>query len=115
LYAPKGEAWTKAVAYWKTLKPIWTLFWFWSNYKCCRHWTYDYVWYKSWMGIGISATIPTAKKNKVEPKRIKIFSVHGFWRKRCDDWQIDFVFLGSCTNGRIEDFRALQKLEDKSR
>jgi 3-isopropylmalate/(R)-2-methylmalate dehydratase large subunit len=26
LYAPKGEAWTKAVAYWKTLKPIWTLF-----------------------------------------------------------------------------------------
>jgi 3-isopropylmalate/(R)-2-methylmalate dehydratase large subunit len=23
---------------------------------------------------------------------------------------IDFVFLGSCTNGRIEDFELLQKL-----
>jgi hypothetical protein len=63
LYAPKGEAWTKAGIL-KTLKPIWTLFWFWSNYKCCRHWTYDYVWYKSWMGIGISATIPTASQKQ---------------------------------------------------
>jgi 3-isopropylmalate/(R)-2-methylmalate dehydratase large subunit len=64
----------------------------------------------NWNGI-ISKSIPTATKFKVEPKLTKNLAYMGFEE---DDVMIgkpiDFVFLGSCTNGRIEDFRALQKL-----
>jgi 3-isopropylmalate/(R)-2-methylmalate dehydratase large subunit len=49
-------------------------------------------------------------KNKVE-KRIKIFRYMGFEENDVMIGKpIDFVFLGSCTNGRIEDFELLQKL-----
>jgi hypothetical protein len=46
------------------------------------------------MGLVFLQLFRPLVKNKVEPKRIKIFSVHGFWRKRCDDWQTyRFCFL----------------------
>jgi 3-isopropylmalate/(R)-2-methylmalate dehydratase large subunit len=63
-------------------------------------------------GIGISKSIPTAKPSSRWSRNLqKSLAYMGFEE---DDVMIgkpiDFVFLGSCTNGRIEDFRALQKL-----
>jgi homoaconitase/3-isopropylmalate dehydratase large subunit len=67
------KAWT--VYHWKTLITDMDAVFDSSNYKCCRHWTYDNVWYKSRNGVwlGISATIPTASQKQRLDETTKIF------------------------------------------
>ncbi len=108
-YAPKGEAWDKAVEYWKTLKSD-------SDAEFDKEITFKaediepMITYGTnpGMGLGISSNIPTIE-SVPEAGRIsyaKSLEYMGF--KAGDSMlgkKIDYVFLGSCTNGRIEDFR----------
>jgi len=109
-FAPKGAEWDKALAYWKTLKTD-------DGAKFDKEITFDaadiqpMITYGTnpGMGMGITDSIPTLDKVE-EAGRIsfqKSMEYMGFQPgEKLEGKQIDYVFLGSCTNGRIEDFRA---------
>jgi 3-isopropylmalate/(R)-2-methylmalate dehydratase large subunit len=60
------------------------------------------------LGTGITQKIPTASAVKDgEASYKKSLNYMGFAEnEEIIGKQVDYVFLGSCTNGRIEDFRA---------
>jgi len=109
-FAPKGEDWDKSLAYWKTLKTD-------NGAKFDKELTFDASDIKPMitygtnpgMGMAIDGTIPTLEEID-EAGRIsfqKSMDYMGFVPgEKVEGKQIDYVFLGSCTNGRIEDFRA---------
>ena len=109
-YAPKGEEWDKAVAYWKTLK---------SGEDAVFDKELDFngedieprITYGTnpGMGIGITEAIPTLDEIDENGKASFLKSLDYMGFKPGDKLlghKIDYVFLGACTNGRIEDFRA---------
>lgn len=109
-FAPKGEEWDKALAYWKTLKTD-------EGAKFDKELTFNaseiqpMITYGTnpGMGMSINGTIPTLDEIE-ESSRIsfqKSMEYMGFKPgEKVEGKAIDYVFLGSCTNGRIEDFRA---------
>ena len=59
------------------------------------------------MGTGISQKIPTPKSNSQQTSYQKSLQYMDFSEgESMEGKPIDYVFLGSCTNGRIEDIRA---------
>src|SRR5690606_12572879 len=108
-FAPKGEDWDRALAYWKTLKTdegaefdvefnfngadIEPMITFGTN---------------PGMGIGITQNIPRA--DEIEGGKTtyeKSLKYMGYAEgEPMLGKKVDYVFVGSCTNGRIEDFRA---------
>ena len=108
-YAPKGEEWDKALAYWKTLKTD-------EGAKFDKEITIDVSNIKPMvtygtnpgMGMGVDDTIP-ALTDIDDAGKIsfqKSLEYMGFKpSEKIEGKAIDYVFLGSCTNGRIEDFR----------
>ncbi len=111
--APKGEAWDKALAYWKTLKTD-------EGATFDYELTYDaaeiepQITYGTnpGLGTGITKRIPTAAEVKDgEASYKKSLNYMGFAENESIiGKKVDYVFLGSCTNGRIEDFRAFAAL-----
>ena len=112
-FAPKDEEWNKAVSYWKTLK---------SNDDAVfdKDLVFDAkdieprVTYGTnpGMGIGITESIPTEGGAGFE----KALNYMGFKAgEQLLGKQIDYVFLGACTNGRIEDFRAFASIAEGRR
>ena len=109
-FAPKGEAWDKSLAYWKTLKTD-------EGAKFDKELTFDaadiqpMVTYGTnpGMGMAVTATIPNLADID-EAGRVSFensLKYMGFKPgEKLEGKPIDYVFLGSCTNGRIEDFRA---------
>ena len=107
--APKAEAWEKALAYWKTLKTD-------EGASFDMEYTFDaadiepMITYGTnpGMGIGISQHIPKAESLKGgKASYDKSLNYMGFHEEDAMiGKKVDYVFIGSCTNGRIEDFRA---------
>lgn len=103
-YAPKGEDWDKAVAYWKTLKSG-------DDAVFDKELQFDaadivpMITYGTnpGMGMPIDGTIPDDPK----PTSQKALKYMGFVPgEQLLGKTVDYIFLGACTNGRIEDFRA---------
>ena len=113
-HAPKGEAWEKAVAYWKTLRSG-------EDAVFDREITFyakdiePMVTYGTnpGMGMGISQHIPSLESVEDSSRASfqKSLGYMGFQAgERLLGKKVDYVFCGSCTNGRIEDFRAFASL-----
>jgi 3-isopropylmalate/(R)-2-methylmalate dehydratase large subunit len=111
--APKGEAWDKALAYWKTLKTDEGAA-FDKEYNFNAAEIEPMITYGTnpGMGIGISKKIPLA--GEVEGGKAtyeKALDYMGFHEgEPMVGKKVDYVFIGSCTNGRIEDFRAFASI-----
>ncbi len=111
--APKGEAWDKALAYWKTLKTDagakFDLELSFSADQIEPQITYGT---NPGLGTGITHSIPVASEVKDgEASYKKSLAYMGFSEnEKIIGKQVDYVFLGSCTNGRIEDFRAFASI-----
>lgn len=107
-FAPKGEAWDKAVAYWKTLKSG-------DDAVFDKELVFDAkdieprITYGTnpGMGIGITEAIPQGEGAGFQ----KSLDYMGFKAgEKLLGKEIDYVFLGACTNGRIEDFRVFASI-----
>ncbi len=102
-FAPKGEKFEKKVAYWKTL-PTDKAATFDQEYRFDATDIEPMVTYGTNPGMGIKVTenIPNLDDTSFE-KSLKYMNFKK--GESLIDKPINFVFIGSCTNSRIEDFR----------
>ncbi len=117
-FAPKGDEWDKMLAYWKTLKSD-------SDAVFDKEVVFDAADIEPritfgtnpGMGIGISETIPAIPDgNPIEEESYRKALAYMEFEpgEKLAGKKVDYVFLGSCTNGRIEDFRAFaEKVKGK--
>jgi 3-isopropylmalate/(R)-2-methylmalate dehydratase large subunit len=113
--APKGAAWDEAVRFWSTLKSD-------EGAHFDRVVKLDaaslppiVTWGTSPEDVAtIGGTVPRVEDGANEQQREKIARSLAYMGlkggEKITDIEIDVVFIGSCTNGRIEDLRAAAKI-----
>jgi len=110
-FTPKAERWDKAMEYWQTLHTD-------EGASFDKEFFFDGSAIEPMitfgtnpgMGIGVQKSIPQASENGKATYE-KSLNYMGFHQgEEMIGKKIDFVFLGSCTNGRIEDFRAFTSI-----
>ncbi|MDR0613650.1 MAG: 3-isopropylmalate dehydratase large subunit [Dysgonamonadaceae bacterium] len=113
-FVPKGQTWDRAVAYWKTLRSD-------DNAVFDKEIVFDAAEIEPMitygtnpgMGMSINDAIPSsgAIDESSRVSYLKSLEYMGFKSgEKLIGKPVDYVFLGSCTNGRIEDFRAFANL-----
>jgi 3-isopropylmalate/(R)-2-methylmalate dehydratase large subunit len=116
-FAPKGKEWKKAVAYWKTLKTD-------HGAKYDRELIINakdiepMITYGTNPGMGMKITdkVPSEKNFETEnqkenfKKAMEYMGLIETQGKKLLGKKVDYVFLGSCTNSRIEDFRKIASI-----
>jgi 3-isopropylmalate/(R)-2-methylmalate dehydratase large subunit len=112
-FTPQGEDWDKAMAYWETLYTD-------QGATFDKELTFEggeidpMITFGTNPGMGMSITkaIPTAASVEGSAATYKkSLDYMGFSEgESMIGKPIDFVFIGSCTNGRIEDFRAFASI-----
>lgn len=107
-YAPKGEEWEKALEIWKSLPSDKDAV-FDKEIKFKAEDIEPRITFGTnpGMGIGITEKVPQRPEGETASKSyLKALSYMGFKEgESLEGTPVDYVFLGSCTNGRIEDFR----------
>lgn len=107
-YAPQGEAWEEAVVRWRELRTD-------DGARFDKELTFDAAEIEPMitygtnpgMGMGISGRIPEPATSSDE----KALAYMGFRPgEPMQGKPVDYVFLGACTNGRIEDFHAFASI-----
>ncbi|UKK49447.1 3-isopropylmalate dehydratase large subunit [Prevotella sp. E9-3] len=113
-FSPKGEAWDEAVKYWKTLRSdddaVFDKELVFNAKDIEPRITYGT---NPGMGIGITESVPSLESVDQSGRAsfLKSLDYMGFIPgEQLQGKKIDYVFLGACTNGRIEDFRAFASI-----
>ena len=113
-YAPAGHDWDKALEYWRTLRTD-------DDAVFDRELTFDaaeiqpMVTYGTKPGMGMAVTDSIPKEAEIDESGktsyMKSLEYMGFKPgQHVLGTPVDYVFLGACTNGRIEDFRAFASI-----
>jgi len=112
-FTPKGKDWDKAMVYWSNLNTD-------ENAVFDKELIFDgnsiqpMITYGTnpGMGISISKEIPKAENQDagINTYKKSLDYMNYSEGESMIGKKIDFVFLGSCTNGRIEDFREFAKI-----
>lgn len=114
VFAPTGEEWEEKLQNWKQLKTD-------EGSTFDAEFTFDaadispMITYGTnpGMGISLNEVIPVPQ-NESEEKALKYMGLRP--GQSLSDIEVDYVFIGSCTNARIEDFRsAAQYIKGKSK
>ena len=108
-FAPEGEEWDRKLAYWKTLKTD-------KDARFDKVHRFDAASIKPMitygtnpsLGVAVDELIPSANGDSTIRKALEYMDFEG--NAAILDQPIDYVFIGSCTNSRIEDLRAVAEI-----